>query len=305
MLLANLDMDVLRTLAVAMDVGGFAKAAERLGRSQSAVSLQMRRLEDRVGRPLFQRQGRLLGLTEAGEVVLGYARRILALNDEAVAAARGIAVEGSVRFGVPQDFGDSWLPGVLARFARAHPQVHIEARVDRSTILVERVASGGLDLALAWGCGPRAANGTVVARLPMVWIGPKGHARARDDTVPLALFEAPCVFRQPGIEALDTAGLKWRLTFTTPSLAGLWAAAEAGLGVTVRTPFGLPASVASLDARSGLPKLPEAELRLHVADAELQPAASRLRDILLDEISMKLERPAGPARGTARHARRR
>jgi DNA-binding transcriptional LysR family regulator len=288
MLLANLDMDVLRTLAVAMDVGGFAKAAERLGRSQSAVSLQMRRLEGRVGRPLFQRQGRLLGLTEAGEVVLGYARRILALNDEAVAAARGIAVEGSVRFGVPQDFGDSWLPDVLARFARAHPQVHIEARVDRSTPLTEQVARGGLDLALAWACGARGAAATIVARLPMVWIGPKGYARDRRDTVPLALFEAPCVFRQPGIEALDEAGLKWRLTFTTPSLAGLWAAAEAGLGVTVRTPFGLPAGVEILDAACGLPKLPEAELRLHIADAELPPAAARLRDILLDEISMKL-----------------
>lgn len=305
MLLANLDMDVLRTLAVAMDVGGFAKAAERLGRSQSAISLQMRRLEDRVGRPLFQRRGRLLGLTEAGEVVLGYARRILALNDEAVAAARGIAVEGSVRFGVVQDLGDSWLPGVLSRFGRAHPQVHVEARVDRSEALVERVAHGGLDLALTWGCGARQGAATPVARLPMVWIGPKGYARDRRDTVPLALFEAPCVFRQPGIETLDAAGLKWRLTFTSPSLAGLWAAAEAGLGLTVRTPFGLPAGVEILDAASGLPKLPDAELRLHVADAELQPAAARLRDILLDEISMKLSPRIEPARAARPHARRR
>jgi len=305
MLLANLDMDVLRTLAVAMDVGGFARAAERLGRSQSAVSLQMRRLEDRVGRPLFRRRGRLLGLTEAGEVVLGYARRILALNDEAVAAARGIAIEGSVRFGVPQDFGDSWLPGVLARFGRAHPQVHIEARVDRSTSLVERVIHGGLDLALAWGRGPRGPDATVVARLPMVWIGPKGYGRARNDTVRLAVFEAPCVFRQPGIEALDDAGLKWRLAFTSPSLAGLWAAAEAGLGVTVRTPFGVPAGCDILDAASGLPKLPDAELRLHGSGAELQPAAARLRDILLDEISMKLAPapPRPPQRARARRGR--
>jgi DNA-binding transcriptional LysR family regulator len=109
MLLANLDIDVLRTLAVAIDLGGFSKAAERLGRSQSAVSLQMRRLEERVGRPLFRREGRGLALTDAGDVVLGYARQILELNDQAVAAARGIAIGGSVRFGVPQDFGDSWL----------------------------------------------------------------------------------------------------------------------------------------------------------------------------------------------------
>src|SRR3974390_968510 len=96
--LANLDMDVLRTLAVAIDLGGFGKAAERLGRSQSAVSLQMRRLEERVGRPLFRRAGRGLALTDAGDVVLGYARQILELNDQAVAAARGIALGGSGRF---------------------------------------------------------------------------------------------------------------------------------------------------------------------------------------------------------------
>lgn len=287
MRLANLDMDVLRTLAVAMDVGGFARAGERLGRSQSAVSLQMRRLEARVGRPLFQRHGRSLGLTEAGEIVLGYARRILALNDEAVAAARGMAVEGAVRFGVPQDFGDAWLPAVLARFARAHPAVHIEARVDRSTRLVERVAQGGLDLALVWRCGARP-NATPVARLPMVWIGPKGYTRPRDGALSLSLFEAPCVFRQPGLEALDAAHADWRVAFTSPSLAGLWAAVEAGLGVTVRTPLGVPSGLAVLDRSAGLPKLPEADLNLHVAAGELSPAATRLRDILLDEVALAL-----------------
>ena len=198
--LANLDMDVLRTLAVAMDVGGFGKAAERLGRSQSAVSLQMRRLEERVGRPLFRREGRGLALTDAGDVVLGYARQILELNDQAVAAARGIAIGGSVRFGVPQDFGDSWLPGVLARFSRAHPSVLIEVRVDRANKLVERIAEGGLDLALMWG-SPSIANTVTVQRLPMVWIGLKGYAVPRGNPVPLALFESPCVFRNPGLEA--------------------------------------------------------------------------------------------------------
>ena len=216
MQLANLDIDVLRTLAVAMDLGGFSKAAERLGRSQSAVSLQMRRLEERVGRPLFRREGRGLALTDAGDVVLGYARQILELNDQAVAAARGIAIGGSVRFGVPQDFGDSWLPSVLARFSRAHPSVLIEARVDRANKLVERIAEGGLDLALMWG-NPSVANTVTVQRLPMVWIGPRGYAVPRGETVPLALFESPCVFRQPAVEALEQAQRPWRLAFTSPS----------------------------------------------------------------------------------------
>ena len=285
MQLANLDMDVLRTLAVAMDLGGFSKAAERLGRSQSAVSLQMRRLEERVGRPLFRREGRGLALTDVGDVVLSYARQILELNDQAVAAARGIAIGGSVRFGVPQDFGDSWLPGVLARFSRAHPSVLIEVRVDRANKLVERIAEGGLDLALMWG-NPSVANTVTVQRLPMVWIGLKGYAVPRGDTVPLALFESPCVFRQPGVEALERTHRPWRLAFTSPSLSGLWAAAAAGLGVTVRTPLGLPSPLAVLGKSSGLPKLPQIALSLYTAQAEPSQAVARLREILIEELPL-------------------
>jgi DNA-binding transcriptional LysR family regulator len=281
MQLANLDMDVLRTLAVAMDLGGFAKAAERLGRSQSAVSLQMRRLEERVGRPLFRKQGRGLALTDAGDVVLGYARRILELNDEAVAAARGIAVEGSVRFGVPQDFGDAWLPGVLAQFSRAYPAVTIEARVDRTNGLVKRLRGGGLDLALLWG-NP-LPNLTRVKRLPMAWIGARGFAAKRGAELPLALFEQPCMFRQPGIEALERARRPWRLAFTSPSLSGLWAAASAGLGITIRTPLGLPSQLAPLER--DLPKLPDIALSLYTAQASPTAAVARLREIVLDELA--------------------
>ena len=285
MQLANLDMDVLRTLAVAMDLGGFSKAAERLGRSQSAVSLQMRRLEERVGRPLFRREGRGLALTDVGDVVLSYARQILELNDQAVAAARGIAIGGSVRFGVPQDFGDTWLPGVLARFSRAHPSVLIEVRVDRANKLVERIAEGGLDLALMWG-NPPVANTVTVQRLPMVWIGLKGYAVPRGDTVPLALFESPCVFRQPGVEALERTHRPWRLAFTSPSLSGLWAAAAAGLGVTVRTPLGLPSPLAVLGKSSGLPKLPQIALSLYTAQPQPPQAVARLREILIEELPL-------------------
>jgi DNA-binding transcriptional LysR family regulator len=283
MQLANLDMDVLRTLAVAMDLGGFGKAAERLGRSQSAVSLQMRRLEERVGRPLFRKQGRGLGLTEAGDVVLGYARRILELNDQALAAARGMDVAGSVRFGVPQDFGETWLPGVLARFTRLHPAVMIEARVDRTNSLVERIGERGLDLALLWG--KPLPDAVPVKRLPIVWIGAKDYVVKRGEELPLALFDPPCVFRQPGIEALERSRRRWRLAFTSPSLSGLWAAAAAGLAVTIRTPLGLPPQLAPLGRSGDLPKLPEIVLSLYAAEPSLMPAVARLREILLDELS--------------------
>jgi DNA-binding transcriptional LysR family regulator len=224
-------------------------------------------------------------LTDAGDVMLGYARQILELNDQAVAAARGIAIGGSVRFGVPQDFGDSWLPSVLARFSRAHPSVLIEARVDRANKLVDRIAEGGLDLALMWG-SPSVANTIIVQRLPMVWIGPKDYAVLRGDTVPLALFESPCVFRQPAVEALERTQRPWRLAFTSPSLSGLWAAAIAGLGVTVRTTLGLPPPLAALGKSSGLPKLPQIALSLYTALPEPPPAVTRLRQILIDELPL-------------------
>jgi DNA-binding transcriptional LysR family regulator len=284
MQITNLDMDVLRTLATAMDLGGFAKAAQRLGRSQSAVSLQMRKLEERVGRPLFRKQGRGLALTDAGDVVLGYARRILELNDQALMAARGMAVEGTVRFGVPQDFGEAWLPGVLARFIRIYPSVTVEARVDRTNKLVERIGERGLDLALLWG---RALPNTIfVKRLPMIWVGSKGCISKLGEEIPLALFDPPCVFSHPGIEALERSRRRWRLAFTSPSLSGLWAAASAGLAITVRTKLGLPPALTSLEQHSALlPKLPEIELSLYTAAACPTPAVERLREIVLDELS--------------------
>src|SRR5271163_2254488 len=133
----NLDIPILRTLVTAQDLGGFGRAAEQVGRSQSAVSLQMRKLERQLGEPLFRKQGRGVVLTEAGDAVLAYARRILELNDQAVAAVRGAAIDGRVRFGMPGDFAETWLPAVLGRFKRAHPAVRIEASVDRNAVLLE------------------------------------------------------------------------------------------------------------------------------------------------------------------------
>lgn len=166
----NLDMDVLRALVIAMEHGGFARAAERLGRTQSAISLQMKKLEEQVGQPLFRKVGRTVALTDAGDLLLGYARRLVALNDEALSAARGRAMDGAVRVGFPQDLAERWLPAVLGSFHRAHPRVHVEAQVGRGRELRARVAQGALDLALAFGeiDGPAAAvaPGTAAATPP-------------------------------------------------------------------------------------------------------------------------------------------
>jgi DNA-binding transcriptional LysR family regulator len=168
----NLDMDVLRTFVTGFELGSFARAAKRLGRSQSAVSTQLRKLEEQVGQPLVQKSGRGLTPTMAGESLLSYAKRLLELNDEAVDSVRGADVEGWVRLGLPQDFAESWLSAVLKRFSRAHPKVRMEVQVDRSVPLIEKTIKGELDISLAWGDGSNAPHAEKVADLPIHWIGP-------------------------------------------------------------------------------------------------------------------------------------
>jgi DNA-binding transcriptional LysR family regulator len=281
------DLDVLRSFATGMELGSFAKAAERLGRSTSAVSAQLRKLEEQAGTPIFRRSGRGLALTEAGETMLSYARRLLALNDEAAAAVHGIDLQGWVRLGLSEDFGEALLPAVLGRFARAHPKVRIEARIARSFDLLDRVGSGQLDLALAWGDGGDLPYGERVAELPTRWVGPASgdgfFDSTADEPLPLAVLEAPCLLRTAATTALDRAGIPWRLAFVSPSLGGLWAAVAAGLGVTIRTDFALPAGVRVLRPAAA-PALPSLPLTLLRAEAEPDPVTARLAAILTQSV---------------------
>jgi DNA-binding transcriptional LysR family regulator len=219
--------------------------------------------------------------------VLTYARRILDLNDQAVAAVRGRAIEGTVRFGLPADFAETWLPAALARFNDAHPSVRIEATVDRNRRLLECVDKGELDLVLALD-NPARADAQDLGTLPLAWIGMPSNRPALQpgEPVPLVMFEAPCFFRKRAIAALDRAGMPWRIAFTSTSLHGLWAAVEAGLGVTLRTTVGLPDRLAELNLTEALLPAPEPPLKacLHDAGRALVPAAVQLRSIVVETL---------------------
>src|SRR5579863_2768059 len=253
----NFNMDALRTMVVGVDLGGFANAAVRLSRSPSAVSMQLRKLERQAGQRLFVRRGRGLVPTQAGEILLQHARRVLALNDEMGQALGAINDGGTVRVGISQDFADSILQDLLSRYARVRPATHVEIRAGRTCALADEVAHGRVDMALAWAPADQGA-GDKIARVPAAWVEPaKGLNRPhKDPAVPLAVFDSPCFFRDMGIEALSRARLPWRLAMTTPSLAGLWCGVRAGLGITVRTALFLPSNLRIVPGGAGLPVLP-------------------------------------------------
>jgi DNA-binding transcriptional LysR family regulator len=287
-----LDLSSLRSFVLAADLGGFRHAAEVLHRTPGAISLQMKALEERVGRPLFVKAGRGQVLSEAGALLLEHARRLLQLSDETLAALDGLGVDGSVRFGMPQDFADTWLPLALARFARAHPAVKIELRVDRNDSLASAVERGQLDLALAFDLGGTRAAAAPLMRLPMRWIAHPDWQLDTNEPVPLLLMERPCMFHQAATDSLDRAGRPWRVVLTSASVSGLWAAAEAGLGVTVRADVAPRRALRVVAPAAKLPRLPQAELRMHIhAQAhrtEPNPAVAKLRSVLDDLVRSEL-----------------
>ena len=258
---SNLDLDTLRTLVVANELGGYGEAGARLGRTPSAVSLQMKRLQQDVGAQLFRKDGRGIVLTEAGETVLAYAKRILALNDELLDTVRGAALHGTVRLGCSQDFADGILPLVLSRFSTLFPLVLIELRIDGNAALVDAVSDGHLDVALAIGHADRPTAQSL-GTLDLVWIAHESFTPGTGP-LPLVMLGPQCAFRHEAIRALDEAGMPWRVAAVSPSLAGLWAAARGGLGLTARSSLGLPSSLRSRKSMFCLPELGAFPVTLH------------------------------------------
>jgi len=277
------DLDVLRSFVLGIELGSFAKAADRLGRSTSAVSAQLKKLEEQVDFPILRKSGRGLSLTPHGEVLFSYAKRLLTLNDEAASAIRGADLEGCVRLGLQEDFGETLLTEALACFVRAHPKVRVEARVARNAELFELIDTNQLDLALTWNNGKDLPYSRRVAELAMCWIGRHGEKpNWQMDTLPLVAFDAPCLMRSAATNTLDRAGIPWRVTFSSASLSGIWAAVSAGLGISVRTRVGLPKHLQILE---DLPELPTINLMLYRAQAESSPLVNELEEIILSNLN--------------------
>ncbi|MTI44907.1 transcriptional regulator, LysR family [Roseibium hamelinense] len=252
-----IDMELYRTFLIIAETSSFTKASELVGRTPSAVSMQIKKLETLLGVPVFAREGRTVRMTSEGEALLGYARRILMLNEEAVSLFQSPSVEGEVRFGAPSDFGTRFVPNILSRFARSHPGVNVEVSLDGSPLMLDRLKKGELDLVLytARPDSELARGGEIVFTEPLVWAGLEGGIAYDRDPLPLAVSSSGCPWRRAARSALDKVQKPYRISYTSFHSAGQEAALLADLAIA---PF--PASVVSpplqiLDARHGLPEI--------------------------------------------------
>ena len=241
------DLDALRSFVTGIECGSFAQAASRLCRSTSAVSAQLKKLEQQCGADLVVKRGRHLALTQNGEIIMGYARRLLALNDEAQRALQGERLQGEIRIGMQEDFGESLMPGILGEFKRHHPGMRIIARVDRNRALLNALNDNMLDMALLWQAESVQREGKTIGQCRLEWIT---HPQldiatllAEGKPLPLVMLESPCLMRSRAIDCLDRANIAWQVVFISHSLSGIWAAVQAGLGITVRTRIGMPGNL--------------------------------------------------------------
>lgn len=274
------DLDVLRTFVTGVEFNSFAKAADRLGRSTSAVSAQLKKLEEQVGTPVLTKSGRGLVLTPVGESLLSHARRLLELNDGIFQTLHESQTAGTIRLGLQEDFGEHFLSEILRRFVQTYPMVSLEVRIARNAELLALIETAGLDLALTWDTGHTSPYAERLGETQMHWIGIRDTpllSRLEDSPLPLILFDAPCVLRSAATLALDAAKIPWRIALTSPSVGGIWAAVSAGLGVTLRTRIGLPDNLTCLD---GLPSVPSLGYVLHGAADDPTPATRYLAELI-------------------------
>ncbi|MGO4621473.1 LysR family transcriptional regulator [Ensifer sp. 2YAB10] len=261
----DLDIGLLRAFVVTAECGSVSGAAQRLARTQAAVSMQLRRLEDDVGARLLNRNTRGMGLTEAGHVLLPYAQKMLGLSMGARRALAGQALQEPIRFGMIEDIAVGSLPRALQRFTECHPNVALELTVGESTVLSEKLSQGQLDVAIG---DPALIHGAPILtwRLPLRWVAARGFAMPENAPLPLVTFDGVCTWRQKMIEALKSGDRPWRTVLTSASLSSIQSMIEAGLGIAVLLDLNIRSNTMRiLGAEEGLPPAPVIELGLFAA----------------------------------------
>lgn len=279
------DFDLLRAFVAVVETGGFTRAAERLNLSQSAVSLQLKRLETNLGKSLLDRDKAPagIGMTEQGEAFLPYARKLISTAVEAADVLRVPASPRTVRLGVPEDFAGRKLIELLMGFAEACPGIRLDTISGWSFDLRRRLVAGEIDLALikreAGNSGPALGSWTE----PLTWVGgPSGQAH--HDPISLAVFPMGCIYRDRAITSLEKQGKRWRISYESQGLMGVQAAVASGLGVSLLPRSALLPEHCQLDARDGFEEQPDTELALVKGKDRLTAEVEELADYLIKVI---------------------
>jgi len=256
----NLQIDYLRTFIVLAETKGFTKTGIQVNRSQSAVSMQIKRLEDEIGKKLFERIGKTVKLTAEGHILIKYAMRIVKEHDDAIRALSKPDLEGFIRFGSPEHYTVGVLPKLLARFASAYPEVLVEMRCENSDKIKEDVDKGKLDVGI---CTQISDGGQLISHDPVVWVADPGFIMQKHKTLPIAVFEDDCIFRTWAIEALEKSGISYRIVYMSRSISGLIDAVRAGFAVAPIIRSNVPSDLKIIGIENGLPVLPVSNIVLH------------------------------------------
>lgn len=279
----SLDLELLRTFDMVVSQRGFSRAAERLHKTQSTVSAQIKRLESDLGVALLSRSTRSLHLTPAGELVLNRGRELLRLNDDLVSTLTEPELEGTVRLGTPEDFASSHLPGVLQEFSEAHPRVRLEVTCELTRNLARQFDAGQHDLVLLKREPLGPSLGTRVWREPLVWVR-SPHKFPDMDEISLVVSPEPCVYRERAIVSLSEARRRFRIAYQSTSLSGALAAVQAGLGVTILPRDMVPNGFQVMGDAEGMPDLPDSEIAVCVKDANPTGPVRRLFEHIVNAL---------------------
>ncbi|QUS56786.1 LysR substrate-binding domain-containing protein [Pseudovibrio brasiliensis] len=272
----SIDVDQLRTFLAVAELGSFTKAGDAVHKTQSAVSMQMKKLEERIGQPIFVKDGRNSRITEHGRRLVEHARRMVALNDETLSAFHEPEIAGRIRLGLPDDYAERLLPQVLAAFNRLNPCINLDVECSSSNEIGRRIQKGELDVGIVTSGDCTSVPGQIVRREPLQWVGSREHIVYDQRPLRLAVGPTTCSWRQAGVAALDHLNIQHQVVYTSASAAALAGAVNAGLAIAILPASALRQGQRILGEKEGLPPLPPCDITIIRSQMAIEPVHDAL-----------------------------
>lgn len=292
-------IEFLKTFLVLVENHSFSRTAEEIGRSQSAVSLQIKRLEEIAGTPILTSSGKSLSLTQQGTILYEYAKQIVDLNDECINRLDGNILSGTIRIGIPSDFAIAFLPMILGRFTETHPNISLDVQCELSASLTQKIETQECDIVVALDDGRPTRYLKSLWRDPVSWIGWQSHKVHRKLPLPLVLFPEPCQYRERVVRTLAGLKIPYKIVFSSSSMAGNHAAIQSGLGITALSRNSIPPYFHELPKSRNLPALDKVHVGIYWNTRGSTKATLELASFLSQVLDRKLEKISKDSRITS------